>query len=92
MPSSIPARDAQASTGSYREQLFVPLRWWVQATMLLASLWLAFIVAMPAAAAWGATGVVVALTVAGFLSAITGESVQESELHLDLRIIEGQTS
>ncbi len=67
MPSSIPARDAQASTGSYRERLFVPLRWWVQATMLLASLWLAFIVAMPAAAAWGATGVIVALTVAGFL-------------------------
>ena len=34
----------------------MPLRWWVQATMLLASLWLAFIVAMPAAAAWAATG------------------------------------
>ena len=34
----------------------MPLRWWVQATMLLATLWLAFVVAMPAWAAWAATG------------------------------------
>jgi len=40
---------------AYSERLFVPLRWWVQATMLLASLWLAFVVAMPAWAAWSAT-------------------------------------
>ena len=38
------------------ERLSVPLRWWVQATMLLATLWLAFVVAMPAWAAWAATG------------------------------------
>ena len=31
----------------YRERLSVPLRWWVQATMFLATLWLAFIVATP---------------------------------------------
>ena len=35
----------------YSERLYVPLRWWVQATMLLATLWLAFVVAMPAWAA-----------------------------------------
>jgi hypothetical protein len=52
--------------GTYRERLFVPLRWWVQATMLLASLWLAFIVAMPAAAAWAATGLLVLITFGGF--------------------------
>ncbi len=40
----------------------MPLRWWVQATMLLASLWLAFVVAMPAWAAWSGTGVLVLLT------------------------------
>src|SRR4051812_11756727 len=34
--------------------------------MLLASLWLAFIVAMPALAAWAATGVLVLLTCGGF--------------------------
>jgi hypothetical protein len=52
--------------GSYRERLTVPLRWWVQATMLLASLWLAFIVSMPALAAWTATAVLVLITFAGF--------------------------
>jgi hypothetical protein len=51
----------------FEERLRVPLRWWVQATMLVASMWLAFIVAMPpgkAWVAWGATGVLAALTVA----------------------------
>ena len=43
----------------------MPLRWWVQATMLLASLWLAFIVSMPAMAAWTATGILVLLTFGG---------------------------
>lgn len=50
------------SPAAYSERLHVPLRWWVQATMLLASLWLAFVVAMPAWAAWVATGILVALT------------------------------
>ena len=66
MASSTSAHDARASAGSYRERLFVPLRWWVQATMLLATLWLAFIVSMPAAAAWTATAVLVLITFAGF--------------------------
>jgi hypothetical protein len=35
----------------YAERLSVPLRWWVQGTMLVASLWLAFAVAMPVLAA-----------------------------------------
>jgi hypothetical protein len=47
---------------AYSERLHVPLRWWVQATMLLASLWLAFIVAMPAWAAWSSTGVLLLAT------------------------------
>jgi hypothetical protein len=64
--SSTSARDDRASAGTYRERLFVPLRWWVQATMLLATLWLAFIVAMPAVAAWAATAVLVLLTFGGF--------------------------
>jgi DUF3093 family protein len=49
-------------SAAYSERLHVPLRWWVQATMLLATLWLAFVVAMPAWAAWTATGLLVALT------------------------------
>ena len=66
MPPSTSTRDARASAGSYHERLFVPLRWWVQATMLLASLWLAFIVSMPAVAAWSATAVLLLLVLGGF--------------------------
>ena len=76
MPSSPSPRDARASAGSYQERLFVPLRWWVQATMLLASLWLAFIVAVPAAIAWSVTGLLVLLTFGGF--AWLGSAVKTS--------------
>jgi len=51
-----------AHSATFTERLYVPLRWWVQATMLLATLWLAFVVAMPAWAAWSATGLVLAVT------------------------------
>lgn len=44
----------------YSERLHVPLRWWVQATMLLATVWLAFIVALPAWLAWAASGALLA--------------------------------
>lgn len=51
----------------FEETLRVPLRWWGQATMFVAALWLAFIVAMPegmAWVAWAATGAVAGLVVA----------------------------
>ncbi len=51
----------------YDERLHVPLRWWVQAIMFLASLWLAFIVALPPAVAWTASGVLTAAVAALFL-------------------------
>lgn len=44
----------------YEERLHVPLRWWVQATMFLATVWLAFIVALPAWLAWAASGALLA--------------------------------
>lgn len=44
----------------YHERLGVPLRWWAQTTMLLATFWLALVVALPPLAAWGATAVLVA--------------------------------
>ncbi len=53
---------------SYRERLSVPLRWWAQGTMLVASLWLAVIVAVPGPLAWGVTGVALGLMLAFFLS------------------------
>jgi hypothetical protein len=45
----------------YDERLGVPLRWWVQGVMLVATLWLALVVALPAALAWGFTGVALVL-------------------------------
>ena len=51
----------------YDERLHVPLRWWVQATMFLASIWLAFVVALPATVAWTATAVLAAVVTALFL-------------------------
>jgi hypothetical protein len=44
----------------YSERLRVPLRWWVQATMFLATLWIAFIVSMPEWIAWTGAGVLLA--------------------------------
>lgn len=55
------------TTVDFGEKLHVPLRWWVQATMFLASIWLAFVVALPGWVAWGATGVLALLVVALFL-------------------------
>jgi len=52
----------------YDERLGVPLRWWVQATMMVASAWLATIVVLPEAAAWGVTGLIAALIAAFFWS------------------------
>ncbi len=45
----------------YRERLHVPLRWWVQGTMLIATLWLALVVAIPELVAWGVTAAFLAL-------------------------------
>jgi hypothetical protein len=47
----------------YAERLTVPLRWWVQGTMMVATLWLAVVVAMPVIAA-----AIVALVAGGLLA------------------------
>ena len=54
------------STTAYAERLTVPLRWWVQGTMFVATLWLAMIVSMPAALAWGLTAAIMVLLALGF--------------------------
>jgi len=48
----------------YAERLTVPLRWWVQGTMLVASLWLAVLAATPEEVAWSVTAVAAAVLVA----------------------------
>jgi hypothetical protein len=52
----------------YDERLSVPLRWWVQGIMLVASLWLAVVVALPEAAAWLVTAVAMLVLAAVLLS------------------------
>ncbi|GGO91101.1 membrane protein [Nocardioides phosphati] len=51
----------------YTERLFVPLRWWVQATMLVATFWLALVVAVPLLAANLIVGTIAALVAAAFV-------------------------
>lgn len=45
---------------TYRERLHAPLRWWVQATMFLATVWLAMIVAVPTWLAWAGSAALLA--------------------------------
>jgi hypothetical protein len=52
----------------YDERLAVPLRWWVQGVMLVASLWLALVVAVPGPAAWLCSAVALVLLTALLLS------------------------
>ncbi len=52
------------SDAEHHERLSVPLRWWVQGTMLVATFWLAFVVSTPAIVAWSATAVL-ALAMSG---------------------------
>ena len=56
-----------AGAGAYDERLGVPLRWWAQGTMLVASLWLALVVAVPGVLAWVVTGIALA-TMAALLT------------------------
>jgi hypothetical protein len=53
---------------AYDERLRVPLRWWALGTMFVASLLLAFLVALPLWLALAGTGVLVVLWVAMFMS------------------------
>jgi energy-coupling factor transporter transmembrane protein EcfT len=69
------------STGlpEYRERLFVPLRWWVQGVMFVATLFLAMVVALPGAWAWAASAALLALLVLAFAAygSATIEVVQD---------------
>lgn len=49
----------------YRERLHVPLRWWVQGNLLVASFWLALVVAVAEAPAWSITAALTVLLAAG---------------------------
>ncbi|MEP9383476.1 DUF3093 domain-containing protein [Nocardioides sp. KR10-350] len=55
------------TTPAYDERLSVPLRWWVQGVMFLATVWIAVILWVPEGLAWGITVALVALFVVSML-------------------------
>lgn len=63
---------------AYRERLHVPLRWWVQGTMLVATLWLALIVAVPGPLAWTVAGLAL-LALAAALRGFGGAVVEVAD-------------
>lgn len=65
---------------AYRERISVPLRWWVQGTMLVASLWLAVAVAAPLLVSAVVALVAMALLVAVFTAMATRVSVDPTVL------------
>ena len=69
------------SSESYRERLRVPLRWWVQGTMLVASLWLALVVAVPGAIAWVVTAAAL-LLLAALLASYGSARIEVTDGHL----------
>lgn len=77
----------------YTERLFVPLRWWVQATMLVATFWLALVVAVPLLAANLIVGAIAALVAAAFLRfgsfrvEVGGGELRAGRAHLPLRYV-----
>lgn len=55
-----------SGSATYDERLAVPLRWWAQGVMLVASLWLAVAVAVPPLGTWVVTGIAL-VVLAGLL-------------------------
>ena len=77
----------------YAERLTVPLRWWVQGTMLVASLWLAILVAAPEVLAWSVAGAALALMVALLVNfgrarvGIVGAELVAGRAHIPVRFV-----
>ena len=82
----------------YAERLTVPLRWWVQGTMLVASLWLALVVATPEPLAWSVAALGLALMLSLFLSyggakvGIEGRSFRAGRAHVGLEHVGAVTA
>ena len=80
-------------TPVYSERLGVPLRWWVQGTMLVATLWLAVAVALPALAAWLVTAVALGLLFSWLWSygspriAVGDGTFRAGRAHIDARFL-----
>ncbi|HET6562178.1 MAG TPA: DUF3093 domain-containing protein [Marmoricola sp.] len=77
----------------YDESLRVPMRWWAVATMFLASMLLAFLVALPAGVSFLLAGVLTAVTVAVFLGygsahiVVAGGTLQAGRARIPVRLL-----
>lgn len=82
----------------YAERLTVPLRWWVQGTMLVASLWLALAVATPEPLAWSVAALGLGLMLALFLTygsaqvAVDDRSFRAGRAHIALEHVGAVTA
>ena len=89
--SPVPPVDPDAAAASHHERLSVPFRWWVQGTMLVATFWLAFAVATPAAVAWSATAVLLlAMTLLFFFYGAPRVDVEDGWLRAGRARISGE--
>lgn len=61
-------RISGSTSAGFRERLRVPIRWWLQGGMLVATFWVAMVVAIPEAAAWGIAAAFMALLAAALWS------------------------
>ncbi|HEY0949179.1 DUF3093 domain-containing protein [Nocardioides sp.] len=85
-------------TPVYSERLGVPLRWWVQGTMLVATLWLAVAVALPALAAWLVTAAALGLLFSWLWSygspriVVGNRTFRAGRAHIDARFLGAATA
>ncbi|MDP3891225.1 DUF3093 domain-containing protein [Nocardioides sp.] len=56
------------TTATFSERLRVPFHWWILGGLFVASFWVAMVVAIPAAAAWGITAALMAMLASGLSS------------------------
>ncbi|RYC10904.1 DUF3093 domain-containing protein [Nocardioides zhouii] len=77
----------------YAERLTVPLRWWAQGTMLVASMWLAVLVATEEVGewiAWSVAGIALTIMVALLVGygrarvAVEGDTLRAGRAHIPL--------
>lgn len=87
-----------STTAAYDERLGVPFRWWVQGTMLVATLWLAVVVAVPGAVAWVVTAIALALLGGGLWSygnarlTVAGDTFRAGRAHIHGRHLGAATA
>ncbi|WP_416958314.1 DUF3093 domain-containing protein [Nocardioides sp. T5] len=77
----------------YAERLTVPLRWWVQGTMFVASLWLAVLAATPEVVAWSVTALAMGVLVVMFVGygrprvSVDGTTFRAGRAHIPLELV-----